>query len=223
MKRTINDRFAPSGRLDNLSRRTPQLEPEQRLLIVCDGEKTELSYFRKFRLPLVEVEIIGTGFNTVQVVAATTDQVTQRPTGYYDQVWCVFDRDDFPPGRFDEAIQQAGAAGYEVAYSNQSFEFWLLLHFAEYSGPLHRDTYRSLLNEHLAPLNARYPASKKVKIPLFELLHSTDPLTGHSLCENAIARARTLDQQWDRTGLLPSQRESTTLVYKLAMALQRHF
>ncbi len=221
MKRTTNDRPAAAG-LDSLSRRAPQLEPEQRLLIVCDGEKTELSYFRKFRLPLVEVEIIGTGFNTVQVVAAAAALAAQQPAGYYEQVWCVFDRDDFPADRFDAAVTQAAAAGYGAAYSNQAFEFWLLLHFAEYAGPLHRDEYHYRLNEHLAPLSARYGATKEVTVRLFELLQSIDPLTGRSLRELAIARARALDEDWERTGQPPSQRESTTAVYKLVAILERY-
>lgn len=224
MKRTTNDRLGTSrGGLENLSRRAPRLAPEQRILIVCDGETTELSYFRKFRLPLVEVEIIGTGFNTTQVVDATTDLVAQQPAGYYDQVWCVFDRDDFPADRFDAAIEQAAATGYGVAYSNQAFEFWLLLHFADYAGSLHRNDYKQHLNAHLAPLGLRYGATKEVKVSLFDLLQSIDPNTGDTLQEIAVARARALDEQWNLAGTSPSQRESTTAVYKLVQVLQQWF
>lgn len=41
--------------------------------------------------------------------------------------WIVFDKDDYQD--FDEAIEFAGKNGFEVAYSNQAFELWFLLHF----------------------------------------------------------------------------------------------
>ena len=51
----------------------------------------------------------------------------------------VFDKDDYPD--FDEAIELAKKNGFEVAYSNQAFELWFLLHFKKYSGKLHRREY----------------------------------------------------------------------------------
>lgn len=47
----------------------------------------------------------------------------------YDQVWCVFDCDSFPTANFNEAIRLAGQEGIKVAYSNEAFELWYLLHF----------------------------------------------------------------------------------------------
>ena len=217
MKLTRNTR----GSLDDLGRPAPSQEPEQRLLIVCEGELTEPSYFRKFQLLLVDVEIAGTGLNTVAVVAAAQNFVAQKPAGHYDAVWCVFDRDDFPAAHFDAAIAQATAAGFGVAYSNQSFEFWLLLHFEDHSGPLHRDDYAARLNIRLAAHNIHYPRRKEVKKPLFDLLQSTDPATGQPLWKIAGARAQALDTQWASSTLPPSQCESVTLVYRLVAVLQQ--
>ena len=45
----------------------------------------------------------------------------------YSQVWVVFDKDDFDD--FDEAVALAEKYGFKVAWSNQSFEYWLYLHF----------------------------------------------------------------------------------------------
>ena len=45
----------------------------------------------------------------------------------FDRVRIVFDRDEFPD--FDEAIQQAAEYKINCAWSNESFELWLLLHF----------------------------------------------------------------------------------------------
>ena len=48
----------------------------------------------------------------------------------YQNVWIVFDKDDFDD--FDQAIQEAINRGYNVAWSNQSFEYWLYLHFSRW-------------------------------------------------------------------------------------------
>src|SRR4030042_64078 len=39
--------------------------------------------------------------------------------------------------------------GFEVAYSNQAFEFWFILHFNYHLGPMHRETYKERLDRYL--------------------------------------------------------------------------
>ncbi len=46
-----------------------------------------------------------------------------------DSIWCVFDRDDNSNEVLLRAKQSAQKEGYHLAYSNPSFELWLLLHF----------------------------------------------------------------------------------------------
>ena len=36
--------------------------------------------------------------------------------------------------------------GFKVAYSNQAFEYWFLLHFNLYKGALHRNSYADMLS-----------------------------------------------------------------------------
>ena len=45
----------------------------------------------------------------------------------FDRCWLVFDKDDFKD--FNQVIKEATNAGFEVAWSNESFELWYLLHF----------------------------------------------------------------------------------------------
>ncbi len=52
-----------------------------------------------------------------------------RDEGDYDQVWCVFDRDDLLPRQISEALHYAQQGAIRVAFSNQAFELWYLLHF----------------------------------------------------------------------------------------------
>ena len=118
----------------------------QRFLIVCEGEKTEPNYFREFRGPQVVVQVKGLGMNTVSLVQQAIDLRTQDD---YDQTWCVFDKDDFPEDNFNEAITLAKTNRIEVAYSNQSFELWYVLHFDYMKSAITRADYMRILNEKL--------------------------------------------------------------------------
>jgi len=58
-----------------------------------------------------------------------------------DQIWCVFDIDDFykdNPKKFGESLKKAEAKNIKIAYSNQCFELWLMMHFAEISTAIPR-------------------------------------------------------------------------------------
>jgi hypothetical protein len=57
----------------------------------------------------------------------------------YDQVWCVFDADPKPNNpnqakNFNDADALAARKGFSVAYTNQAFEYWLILHFYYHQG-----------------------------------------------------------------------------------------
>ena len=127
-------------------RRVNQYEPRQRLLIVCEGGKTEPNYFLKFRVPQVVVQVEGLGMNTVSLVKRA---IELREQDDYDQTWCEFDKDDFPDKNFNEAIALAKKNGIDVAYSNQSFELWYVLHFNYMHSAITRDDYMRILDEKL--------------------------------------------------------------------------
>jgi len=100
----------------------------QRFLIVCEGEKTEPNYFNSFRVPkdVIQIEVKGVGENPSKLVESAKDLKKQED---YDQVWCVFDRDNWLPQDFNNAIQNAENQNFNVAYSNEAFELWYVLHF----------------------------------------------------------------------------------------------
>ncbi|MDF5732679.1 MAG: RloB family protein, partial [Rhizonema sp. PD38] len=102
----------------------------ERFLIVCEGEKTEPNYFKSFRVPgKVVIDIRGLGNNTIGLVE---EVVIIKNDAEYDQVWCVFDRDSFPRKDFNAALALATRENIQVAYSNEAFELWYLLHFHYY-------------------------------------------------------------------------------------------
>jgi hypothetical protein len=120
------------------------IDPKPVILIVCEGTKTEPNYFRNFHVTSVTVEPVGTGRNTISLI---NEAIKLRQVKKYDQVWCVFDKDDF--GQFDQAIQEAKQNGMFVAYSNQSFELWFILHFEYLNSGIERSRYLSKLDQHL--------------------------------------------------------------------------
>ncbi len=126
--------------------------PKQSFLIICEGSRTEPNYFRSFKLSSACIrDIEGSGFNTLSLVdeAIRVKNLAHHCGSSYDQVWCVFDKDDFPADNFDNAIKKASANKIKVAYSNQSFELWYLLHFCYWNSSLHRSEYTSRLDGYL--------------------------------------------------------------------------
>lgn len=121
--------------------------PKPRILIVCEGEKTEPNYFKAFKV--TNSTIHGLGCNTDSLVqrAIELQKIAKKNREPYDQVWCVFDRDSFPKQNFNNAIAQAEKSGIQVAYSNEAFELWYLLHFNYYNTGLSRDAYIEKLNK----------------------------------------------------------------------------
>lgn len=115
----------------------------ERFLIVCEGQKTEPNYFNKYRVPgLIHVHAEGYGVSPPQLVDIALRLMKESSKGQnrdkYDQIWCVFDKDDWKDGDFNKAITRAENRGLKVAYSNQAFELWYLLHFSYYNSPMHR-------------------------------------------------------------------------------------
>lgn len=193
-----------------------------RLLIISEGVNTEVSYFRQFEQPTIRVKVLGTGFNTVSLVRrAEQIRADEAAKGrHYDQVWCVFDRDDFPAQDFNEAVRLAEQLFGRVAYSNQAFEYWLLLHFLDHQGgAMHRRQYDARLNECVEPFGVQYDGqdSKLIGRDFFDLLLSIDPKTNKPRIRQAIERAERLYEQYDHSSL--ATEESSTTVFRLVKVI----
>jgi hypothetical protein len=125
---------------DSLRRRRPSRDPLPRILIVCEGTRTEPGYFQQLRHVeriLIDLEISPGGVPITLVKRAAELKRTAEKAAdssedenlRYDYVWCVFDIDEHPG--VSEAKQQARDNGIELAISNPCFELWVLLHFRD--------------------------------------------------------------------------------------------
>jgi len=195
----------------NRSRASKQVLPI--ILIVCEGKNTEPSYFNQLKFKTARVEAVGEGYNTISLIDRA-EFLSKQDT--YDEVWCVFDKDDFTNYNFNSAIYKAEGMGFKVAYSNQAFEYWLILHFNDHQGgALHRDQYNEMINRAIVPLGAEYDGNgcKIITSEFFNLLFSNEPQTKKSRYKIAIERAKRLDDKLNHNSY--AKEESSTTVFKL--------
>lgn len=131
--------------------------------IFTEGEETEPNYFeckkKEIRSSNVKIKIKGVGHNTVSLVdyakefVAIMDIKIDSSMGG-DECWVVFDKDNYNAD-FDRAISVAESAGFKVAYSNECFELWLLLHFNFIDAAIGRKEYKEKLDEKINKINGQ--------------------------------------------------------------------
>lgn len=190
-----------------------------RYLIVCEGEETEPNYFKgiesiinntygdKINVEQVKIELDGTGKNTRSLVEHAINKV-KNATIPYGHVWCVYDKDSFTAHQFNSSIEIAKSNGYKVAWSNESFELWFLLHFNYIDTGLDRNQINSKLDEQFKMLsinNGKY--DKNIK-NIFEILST------YGSVENAIRFSKKIlnNHPPDKT---PSEMNPCTTVHLL--------
>lgn len=141
------------------ARATASRQPKRRIYVACEGELTEPQYIRKLtalvKNPLVEVHFArerGDPLRVVELAKQGRDDGLHKAKREnddslaYDEVWCVFDRDQHE--RFDEAIETAKRSSLHLAVSNPCFELWLVLHHREQPGAKQRWELAGLLGKH---------------------------------------------------------------------------
>jgi hypothetical protein len=129
----VTNRFKEKKRGQKTRKRKPVI------FVICEGEKTEITYFNKYRTreSLVEVKSMPSQHKSASALVEHAKDVIKNENYYpedADQLWCVFDRDDNTDSDLQKAEQVANRKGYHIAFSNPSFELWFLLHFADQTG-----------------------------------------------------------------------------------------
>lgn len=191
-------------------------------LIVSEGKKTEPLYFdglaqyinNKYGQSIdVEKPIIdtqGEGKCTVSLVQETA-KIVRDAKILYSQVWVVFDKDDFSD--FDEAIELANRYGFNVAWSNQSFEYWIYLHFNYSDSALHRDDWVEKLSDIFKKWGISKTGYLKNDPNIFNLVIT------HGSLKAAVNNATRIEKSYDEK-TKPSQCDPCTTVHHLIMELK---
>ena len=119
---------------DYSRRRVGGRRPYKILVIVCEGAKTEQTYFKHYRDRGKNLKIETP--NTKKTDPIGLVKFARRQIDRYDlnirsgdQIWCVFDADHNSDQQISTACQMA-SPDIHIALSNPSFELWYLLHFA---------------------------------------------------------------------------------------------
>jgi hypothetical protein len=220
-------------------------------IIFCEDGAVEPAYLNAFRSHRVQISCIPNAGQHHQNVDHATNYL--RNKGMLEvangvevlkfmpgtQVWCMYDRDkdaakdDGKDTAFNDSIANARGRGMGVAWSNDNFELWILLHFVDVdvndAACLHRDGYYLQLQ---GVLRSAYPEAsalgQKVHNPMFTYRDSLKsgsqfarmmlPLLAGKM-EDAIARAQNLEKHHDEASKTPHRKVPCTMVHHLCLQI----
>lgn len=142
------------------ARPSPFRQIRSKVIIACEGEKTEPLYFNAIRTHLhasaKDIVIVDhKGTDPLTIVQSAVDEVARhKPWLKGDTAWAVFDGDEHrqtaaQKHNWDRALALAAARHIHVLISNPSFEFWYLLHFKPQAANLHRAAALTSLRAYL--------------------------------------------------------------------------
>lgn len=213
-QKRINCKFQPKKQ--NLLLPACGLPPY--MYIVCEGVKTEPNYIKAMADEINEkffafsqqkrIIVHGTGRNTRSLLEYAREKVKDEMP-YAEIVWIVYDKDDFPYDDFDNT--QFSAEGrknkkeYKVAWSNECFELWLMLHFEYLNSSIGREKCIKLLKKYI-------PHYKKNMKNIYQNVKEKIP--------TAIKNAKKLYKEYNKL-TPPSKRCPATRMYELVEQLQK--
>ncbi len=195
-------------------------------LIVTEGEKTEPYYFNGLKNQILEnvggtvdivevpeIDIYGQGTSTERLIEITEEYVNKAKI-IYQNIWVIFDKDDFTD--FDSAITNGISKGYSIGWSNQSFEYWLFLHFDYSDADLHRHEWNEKLDVLFKQYHLTAAGYEKNLKNLYMLLDSIGGV------DTAIRNAKRRMDNF-RVGIdKPSAYAPGTMVYQLVDQLRSY-
>ena len=147
----------------SFKRKFAYLLTHDRVLIVCEGKKTEPNYFNEirsnYRLSATHVEIVQCSIGTAPIQIVEDAKQRFRESKKYDRVYCVFHRDDHKS--FQDALNTARSLNnkmkndegrlipFSAIPSIPCFELWLLIHFQPLLREENRDSVFAFLKQEL--------------------------------------------------------------------------
>jgi hypothetical protein len=229
-----------SARNNHRFREKQEKSIHSRILIVCDGENTEPSYFKKLisysrnhNIHVVKVleEPFGIWTNTCSTINLGKEKYLEykRDKEKVDEIWCVFDADPkkHDPNQFRNFCSAFAQVTTDPdkpiwlhgVYSYEAFEYWLLLHLRDHDGShIERDDHEDLINKRL-PKEIQYKKDKKWEIWGGEISDGLwIELAKNNGVQKAIERARKIDTRgagWHPQNCKLEDLWSSTNVYKL--------
>lgn len=157
-------------------------QKEIRFLIISEDTKSSILYFKAMIKDIQAIQnsvveevstqeqsndefigvspkskIEGCGMATMRLLEEAKE-IRDKEQTPFDSCWLVFDKDSFPD--FNQAIREATDAGFKVAWSNESFELWYLLHFRYHNTALGRKECTKALEEEIRERDPKFKYEK---------------------------------------------------------------
>lgn len=161
-----------------LARKKAKRSGYRKILIVCEGQKTEPNYFNElkdhYEINTANVVIDGTSESDPMSVfrhAQKCVKKAQKDQDPYDEVYCVFDKDTHTT--YQQALTKIKKAkGYVAIASVPCFEYWLLLHFVYTTQPFSATGHKSAGDKVIEELKCpgRLPNYQKAASDTFAIL-----------------------------------------------------
>lgn len=163
----------------DLQRRRAMRAAYDKVLIVCEGEKTEPNYFNElkdhYRLNSANIKVTGECDSDPLSVFEYSRQKYREAKDAgdpYDRVYCVFDRDRHT--NYLQALDTIARAQPNTTYfsvtSVPCFEYWLLLHFVYTNQPFHATGDNSICTKVIQELKQYWPDYEKGASSIFTRL-----------------------------------------------------
>ena len=207
------------------------------IVIACEDSVSAPTYFKKLVKNLIKQKVITqdsfvivepshTNPNGVLTDLKSYESKTGKKYSDFDHKWIVIDRDvervnggGHTKEDFNNALQNAKnkkkAYRIEIAYANDSFELWYLLHFVYRDTPILRDEITKEVIKKLKVLNPQkfstltkdnIKKEENTNLIFDEILHLQD---------NAIKNAKKLLEKHEEIGHNPESDNPCTTVHKL--------
>jgi len=163
----------------DLARRKGRRAPYAKVLIVCEGEKTEPHYFNELKdhygLNSANIEICGDcGSDPLSIIRHAKQRYREEKDAgdAFDNVFCVFDKDTH--AHYQQGLDTIRSASPKNVYvaitSVPCFEYWLLLHFNYTTRPYDSLPGNSACNQVLTELKGYMAGYTKGSIDIFSAL-----------------------------------------------------
>ena len=164
--------------------REERRDPYAKILIVCEGEKTEPHYFNglkdHYAINGANVEICGEyGSDPLSIYHHAKQRYREEKDAGdpFDRVYCVFDKDThstYQPA-LDQITRATPKGTFVATRSVPCFEYWLLLHFCYTTRPYDALPGNSACNQVLTALKDYMPHyAKGMKDAFPELIGQLD-------------------------------------------------
>ncbi|MBV4459410.1 RloB family protein [Pseudomonas sp. COR58] len=174
------DNLFHKRKAQKLQRNKPSRKPYEKVLIVCEGRKTEPNYFNElkdfYEIDTANIHISGDcGSDPISVVRHGEDLFKEaaKTSEPFDKVFCVFDRDNFGE-KFHDAIRLIDSLKpkntYKAITSTPCFEIWLILHYTYISTSIETVGKKSCGARTLEELHKYWPEYNKGHQGVFEHL-----------------------------------------------------